>query len=265
MALPLSQGSTSFGILVISHPRPGHFSSQDLLLFEGVAAQAGMALGSARARQADQPPRAAYRQIAHNGDPMQIIFDHLPDGLVLIDSAGRILIANDAFCEDVLGALPRAVIGRPYAALVQELEQAEQITIEPHPSLPALRRACCAGGDGRQRRYEIDRYSIAAGEGAEQLIERWRDITRQEEQHRELLHDEQQTTMARMAANVVHEIGNPLQSVRSCIDLSRQDRTLTASTAEYLELANTELRRMSQILGQLRNLYRLPVNEANHE
>jgi signal transduction histidine kinase len=106
---------------------------------------------------------------------------------------------------------------------------------------------------------------MAAGDGTEQVIERWRDITRQEEQRREQLHDEQQTTMSRMAASVVHETGNPLQSVRSCIDLSRQDRTLTASTAEYLELANTELRRMSQILGQLRNLYRLPANEANHE
>ena len=97
------------------------------------------------------------------------------------------------------------------------------------------------------------------------MIERWRDITRQEEQQRELLHDEQLATMARLAANVVHEIGNPLQSVRSCIDLSREDRTLAATTAEYLELASSELRRMSQILSQLRDLYRLPLNEANNE
>jgi hypothetical protein len=53
--------------------------------------------------------------------------------------------------------------------------------------------------------------------------------------------------------------------VRSCIDLSREDRTLTASTAEYLELASSELRRMSHILTQLRDLYRLPMDEANNE
>ena len=268
IALPLAHGSASFGTLMISHPLPGRFSSQDLLLFEGVAAQAGLALGSARQeerRQRDRPLFGQERQSIYNSDPMHIIFDHLPDGLLLLDPAGRILIANDAFCEDVLGLPPRAVIGRAYAAVIQEVEHTDQIRIEPHPSIPALRRARCAGADEQPRWYEIDRYSMAGGDGAEQLIERWRDITRQEEQRRELLHDEQLTTMARMAAKVVHEIGNPLQSVRSCIDLSREDRTLAGSTAEYLELASNELRRMSHILSQLRSLYRLPLNEANHE
>jgi signal transduction histidine kinase len=229
-----------------------------------------MALSIARASQPDRqrdlaPLTEPHRQIALNSDPVHTIFDHLPDGLVLLDAAGRILIANEAFCEDVLNIPPRAAIGQPYAQMLHELEQSQQITIEPHPSIPALRRARCCGGDDRQRWYEIDRYAMAAGEDAEQVIERWRDITRQEEQRRELLHDEQQTTIARMAATVVHEIGNPLQSVRSCIDLSREDRTLAQPTAEYLELASSELRRMSQILGRLRNLYRPLVNEANHE
>ena len=53
--------------------------------------------------------------------------------------------------------------------------------------------------------------------------------------------------------------------LKSCIDLSREDRTLAGPTAEYLELASSELRRMSHILSQLRDLYRLPLNEANHE
>ena len=48
MALPLSHGQATFGILAINHPLPGHFSSQDLLLFEGVAAQTGVALSAAR-------------------------------------------------------------------------------------------------------------------------------------------------------------------------------------------------------------------------
>jgi PAS domain S-box-containing protein len=270
MALPLAHGQASFGLLALSHPLPGHFTSQDLLLFQSVAAQAGVALSAARYSQVArcQPDRMMPEQasqVAHSRDPMHIIFDHLPDGLVLIDAEERILIANDAFCDDVLGVLPRTVIGRPYATIIQELEQAVQISIEPQPNMLMVRRASCVGADGRKRRYEIDRYAVATGDQAEQIIERWRDITRREEQQRELLHDEQLTTMARLAANVVHEIGNPLQSVRSCIDLSREDATLAATTAEYLELASSELRRMSQILSQLRDLYRLPLNEANNE
>jgi PAS domain S-box-containing protein len=269
MVLPLAHGRAIFGILTISQPSLGHFTSQDLLLFEGVAAQAGVALSAARAglegQRRSEPARPLDQPRTHSRDPLHIIFDHLPDGLVLIDGAGRILIANDAFCEDVLGMPPRAAIGRQYAAIIQDLEQGAQIAIEPHPSIPAVRRARCAAGDERQRWYDIDRYSVASDDGAEQVIERWRDITRQEEQQRALLHDEQLATIARLAANVVHEIGNPLQSVRSCIDLSREDRALAVPTNEYLELASSELRRMSQILSQLRDLYRLPANEANNE
>lgn len=268
MALPLAHGPTTMGLLTLTQRSQGHFTSQDLLLFEAVAAQAGVALSAARWSAEDQHQRAHAPPVDQpstlSRDPLHIIFDHLPDGLVLIDPAGRILIANEAFCEDVLGMLPRATIGRQYAAIIQELEQGAQITIEPHPGVPAARRARCAAGDGRQRWYDIDRYCLVTDNDEEHVIERWRDVTRQEEQ-RELTHDQQQTTIARMAANVVHEIGNPLQSVRSCIDLSREDRTLAAPTAEYLELASSELRRMSQILSQLRDLYRSPSNEANNE
>jgi GAF domain-containing protein len=50
IALPLTHGQAIFGVLTIRHPRPGHFTSQDLLLFEAVAAQASVALAAARLR-----------------------------------------------------------------------------------------------------------------------------------------------------------------------------------------------------------------------
>src|SRR5262249_2140436 len=120
------------------------------------------------------PPRHRQQAVApsHSREPMRVIFDHLPDGLVLIDAEGRILIANDAFCEDVLVLPPRAAFGQNYASIIQELERSEQLTIEPHPSFPAARRACCAGDGGRRRWYEIDRF-VVADDGPEQVIERW--------------------------------------------------------------------------------------------
>lgn len=208
----------------------------------------------------EREPDAAAR----GSELLHTIFDHLPDGLVLLDGEGRILIANEPFCEDVLGILPRAAIGQQYDAILQELERCGQLAIEPHPCVALARRARCTTG-AQQRWYQIDRYAAESGAGMQQLIERWRDTTRQEQQRHELQHDEQLTTIARLAASVVHEIGNPLQSVRSCIDLSREDTTLAPPTAEYLELAGSELTAMAQILGRLRDLYRLPLSEATHD
>jgi GAF domain-containing protein len=269
VALPLRVGGDAIGAFVLARRARGTalFSADTWVMLTVLATT--VAASFAPRQLSDQPPGQAERlqqiseqtsQLMHSRDPMYIIFDHLPDGLVLIEAEGRILTANDVFCEDVLGVLPRAVVGQRYSTIIEELERDAQITIEPHPSIPSARRARCAA-DGRPRWYEIDRYVVGSGDGAEQVIERWRDITRQEEQPR----DQPIATMARLAASVVHEIGNPLQSLRSCIDLSREDTTLAAPTAEYLELASSELKRMSEILGRLRDLQRVSLNEANDE
>lgn len=51
IVLPIRQAQTTLGVLTVFHPSPNHFSSHDMLLMEGVAAQAGVALGSSRRYQ----------------------------------------------------------------------------------------------------------------------------------------------------------------------------------------------------------------------
>jgi signal transduction histidine kinase len=77
------------------------------------------------------------------------------------------------------------------------------------------------------------------------------------------LHDERTIWLSRFAATVAHEIGNPLQSIRSCIDLSREDGSLSAETAEYLDLAREELERIALLLTRLRRLYRSTYNDSD--
>lgn len=51
IVLPIRQSQTTLGVLTVFHPSPNHFASHDMLLMEGVAAQAGVALGSSRRYQ----------------------------------------------------------------------------------------------------------------------------------------------------------------------------------------------------------------------
>lgn len=51
MVLPIRQAHASIGVLTVFHQTPNHFTSHDMLLMEGVAAQAGVALSSARRYQ----------------------------------------------------------------------------------------------------------------------------------------------------------------------------------------------------------------------
>lgn len=48
LVLPIHHAQTTLGVLTVYHPTPNYFASRDMLLMEGVAAQAGVALGSSR-------------------------------------------------------------------------------------------------------------------------------------------------------------------------------------------------------------------------
>jgi PAS domain S-box-containing protein len=205
-----------------------------------------------RAELLEKQVRERTGQLQNSRDLLRVVFDHLPDGLILLDSAGQILAANEAFCREVAGLPLPEVIGRHYPSLTHELEQRGQLVFGPRTGDPTYvaRRICPAG---HQSWYEVDRYAVASGA---QTIERWRDMTYQEELRHQLLLHEQLASLGRLAASVVHEVGNPLQIVRSCLELCRETCELPEQATEYLDLAGGELRRMSHILAQLRDLYR---------
>lgn len=194
-------------------------------------------------------------QLQHSRDLLRIVFDNLPDGLILLDSRATILTANNAFCRGVLGAQPQNVVRHHYPAVLQQLHHDHQLQIEPELNSAPTQRIRCTKRNKQQFWYDIDRYTIGPA-GNEQRIERWRDVTRQEEIHRQLLLHEQLASIGKLALSVVHEVGNPLQSVRGCLDLCREENNLSESASDYLALADRELERMAQLLERLRDLYR---------
>ncbi len=62
----------------------------------------------------------------------------------------------------------------------------------------------------------------------------------------------------RLAATIAHEINNPLESITNLLFLIRQ-RPLDATSAEYADLAQHELARVSEITQQMLRFYRQPT------
>ncbi len=212
-----------------------------------------------RTEELEQVVSDRTTQLRRSRDLLRIVFDNLPDGLVLMNQQNQVLTANRAFCREVLGMAPEVVVGQHTTDLIRQLETSSGLKIEERAASTYSRQVIYTDRDGQQRWYEVDRYhSTSSLDDPEQLIERWRDVTRQEELHRRLLLHEQLTTLGRLAASVVHEVGNPLQGARSCLDLCREDPDLPQSAAEYLQMATSELERISQMLNRLRDLYHQP-------
>lgn len=71
-----------------------------------------------------------------------------------------------------------------------------------------------------------------------------------------LVQAEKFAAMGRMVASVAHELNNPLQIIKNCLFLTQQELSPTAPHQEYLDMAFSETQRLSNLVTQLRELYR---------
>ncbi len=82
------------------------------------------------------------------------------------------------------------------------------------------------------------------------------DITEKKRYEYQLLQAEKHAVIGRMVGSVTHEINNPLQTIKNCLYLIQQETEPGSPNSEPLEMAFSETQRLSNIVGQLRQLYR---------
>lgn len=82
------------------------------------------------------------------------------------------------------------------------------------------------------------------------------DITSRKIQEAALRQSEKLAATGRLAATIAHEINNPLEAVTNLIYLSRTDPDVPPAVQQFLETADTELARVSQIAQQTLGFYR---------
>jgi PAS domain S-box-containing protein len=86
------------------------------------------------------------------------------------------------------------------------------------------------------------------------------DVTEAKKTEEALLQSEKLAAVGRLAASISHEINNPLAAVTNLLYLIRGDTTLSSDTRVYLELAESELERVSHITTQTLRFFRQSTN-----
>jgi PAS domain S-box-containing protein len=74
--------------------------------------------------------------------------------------------------------------------------------------------------------------------------------------HQQLVQAEKLAAMGRMLASITHEINNPLQTIKNSLYLIKGDLEADEPVNEYLDIAYDETHRISNLVGQLREIYR---------
>lgn len=82
------------------------------------------------------------------------------------------------------------------------------------------------------------------------------DITDKKRVEDQLLQAEKHAVIGRMVGSVTHEINNPLQTIKNCLYLIDQETASDSNNREPLVMALSETQRLSNLVGQLRQLYR---------
>jgi PAS domain S-box-containing protein len=75
----------------------------------------------------------------------------------------------------------------------------------------------------------------------------------------QLVQAEKFAAVGRLLASITHEINNPLQTIKNCLYLSQADTPPNTPLYDTLSMAQSETNRLSNLVAQLREIYRPPT------
>jgi two-component system sensor kinase FixL len=196
--------------------------------------------------------RAARDSLARSDARLRAIVSTAPDGIVTVDSSGRIVAANPASAQ-IFGYDANALTGLGIACI-----------------LPAFETVASGGDDGTTDGVRADGTRFPAeisigrtGDGAADLrIAVIRDISRRVENTRLLA--TQQETLARtsrlaaageMAAALAHELHQPLTAIRNYARAAQMEPAASAGRA-LPEKIEAEAARAATVVQRLRDFFR---------
>lgn len=184
-------------------------------------------------------------------------------GIALVDRDGKVAQANGALREILLRD-DAAVRRRALAELFYDPDGGTALA-DMYGELMAGKRdhyrleSYCTRRSGEIAWVNMTvaalRGPSAGGDAAIAMVE---DITDKRQAQAALIHAERLAVAGKLAASLAHEINNPLQAIIGCVGLAEEATVAGESPAEYLALARTELRRVSDMVSRMRDLHRSP-------
>jgi PAS domain-containing protein len=114
------------------------------------------------------------RQLQTSRDILRVVFDHLPDGVLLLDETEHITAANQTFCDTIAGRHPRDVVGQRYSTIWGWLKERGALQVAEAPGDASQRIVDCATATETNARYAVTRRLVPVEEDQPpQLLEFW--------------------------------------------------------------------------------------------
>jgi two-component system, NtrC family, sensor kinase len=228
------------------------------------------------------------RELSKRNEEMTTILNHIQDFIVVMTPEMKIVEVNEAFLNQ-MGYEREQVIGQRCHEIFQKEDRRCHVDDMMCPLNDVIRNKkpshrtdlIRVDREGRYRHMDVIICPIWERDGKiSRFIEISRDITEMKHQqeeitrrletmveertralretHKKLLHQDKMSSLGKLSASVVHEINNPIAGVLNLMTLMKrivdEGPVLEKETAlfrQYIDLSETELRRISRIISNL--------------
>lgn len=277
---PMLSGDRALGCLTVFS---AHLAAEDALPMSIFANQAAVALENARllanARRAD-----ALARLNEASRAMTSTLE-LEEALQMLLRSAALMLQVEAcgvalWDEKTQRHVPRAELVNGHVSLLPPSSGGMETWEEAFPSgriplvthgrelgLLALGRRAGEvelGAEEEQLAQALANQAASALENARLYTELKQSAEELERSQRRLIQSGKLAATGRLAASIAHEINNPLQAIKSCLELivdeAEADEPLDRT---YLDVAMAELERIRSIIQQMLELYR-PRQERMH-
>jgi PAS domain S-box-containing protein len=191
------------------------------------------------------------------------LIEHSTVGLIIGDVEGHITYANPAILN-LLGYTPEEVASGAlqWSELTPpEFSAADEKAIEELrlTGTAASYQKSLRAKDGRLLPFLVGATMIPSprsGDASSEIAVFATDLSTQKQAESALIQSEKLAAVGRLAASISHEINNPLEAITNLLYLARRSSDIPEEVASFLDSADQELQRVTQISIQTLRFHR---------
>ncbi len=202
---------------------------------------------------------------------LETLFDSLQERVLIIDRDNRIVRANRQVLQEREGPIVGLALEEISVDCAEQGERRKEANLVSYTFREgrALRNRLLRGGRDCDRVFSIDTYPIFSDQGSvEYVIELARDVTHLKYREMQQQHQDKMAALGLLAAGVAHNLGNPLASISSELQMLKGETRLDR-IQNSLDVLDRQVRRLAdtirEITGFARKRTRVSQEVALHE
>lgn len=253
LSVPIKVGQQTVGVLDVQSPHVNAFDENDVLVLETLADQVAVAIENARLYTAVQRElnerKQAEEALRESEEMARAILNATTESVLLVDNQGTILALNQTAAhrlgkgeEELTGLHSQEVVAHGLSATLVEsrLAKIQEVLRSGSPARFEDERG--------ETVFDTSVYPVFDAQGRINRVAIFaRDVTARKRAEWRAAQAERLAVMGQLAAALAHEINNPLQAIRTNLELVQQFDLGLDEQRERLNIIRQEIERMAQI------------------